>query len=86
MPKELKSPRMKALLAKGVRRTRREPRRRPSDGMMRNLVYLTLNNGWHYQVEWAHDTRIRPKPYVVVYAFPPSHRGCESAPYFLMAV
>lgn len=79
MAKELRSKRLRALLEQGNRKARRKSP--PSDGMMVNLVYLNLPNGWHYQVEWVHDTRFRPKPWIVAYGFSP--RSCGSADYFL---
>lgn len=79
MPKELRSKKMRSMLARAKRRVRR--RKRPGDGMMTSLVSETLPNGWHYQVEWVHDTRFAPKPWIVVYGFSP--RSCGLADYFL---
>lgn len=79
MAKELKSKRMKALLARGRRKAR--GKRPPSDGMMLGLINENLPNGWHYQVEWVHDTRFEPKPWIVAYGFSPRSRG--TADYFL---
>lgn len=82
--KELKSPRMRALLNSGLRKAKRK--NRPIDGMMYNLIYKTLNNGWHYQVEYVYDSRFYDKPYVVVYAFkPPKKFTCVAADYYLKA-
>lgn len=60
MPKILRSKKMKALLAIGKRRAKKAMR--PSDGMMTFLSCLTLPNGWHYQIDWIHDTRFSPEP------------------------
>lgn len=51
--------------------------------MMINLVYENLKNGWHYQVEYVHDTRFAPKPWIIAYGFSPRSQG--SADYFLKA-
>lgn len=83
--KELKSKTMKALLAQGIRRAKKT--KTPFDGHMTGLVYKTLRNGWHYQVEYVNDTRLMPKPYVVVYAFaPPADFSCRSADFYLTQV
>lgn len=79
--KELRSKKMRTLLALAKRRAR--PAKRPGDGMMTSLVYEHMKNGWHYQVEWVHDTRFAPKPWIIAYAFSPNHRG--AADYFLKA-
>lgn len=71
--KILRSKKMKALLAIGKRRAK--PNKRPGDGMMTSLSYLTLPNGWHYQVDWIHDTRFSPEPWIEVFAFAPGHDG-----------
>lgn len=57
---------LRKLYARGVKATK--GRKPPSDGSMVNLVHQ--NGGYsrhHFQVEWVHDTRFRPKPWVVVY-------------------
>jgi hypothetical protein len=78
--KELRSKAMRNLLSEAQRKVKRPP----LDGMMISLIYRTLRNGWHYQVEHIHDTRFRPKPYIVVYAFkPPRTYHARSADYFL---
>ena len=82
MTKLLRSRRMRDLLAEGVRKSKRM--RPPSDGTMTSLVYLTLKNGWHYQVEWVHDQRFQKEPWIIAYAFPPHHPGSVSAPYYLV--
>lgn len=83
MSKELRSKRMRGLLARGRRKARGHP---PSEGMMRSLINETLPNGWHYQCDWVYDLRIQPRPYIIAWAFPPSTRGCESARYHLLHV
>ena len=76
MTKELRSEKMRFMLESGIRRARRNRRLRPGDGMMTNLLHETLKNGWHYQVEWVHDTRFAPEPWDIVYAFHPrKHQG-----------
>lgn len=67
--KVLKSPAMRRFLAAGIRKARKHAP--PGDGGMFSLVYKTLPNGWHYQVEFIHDTRRNPKPWVQVFAFAP---------------
>jgi hypothetical protein len=66
---------MRALLAKGKRKAKANPRRLPSDGGLSNLHHETLPNGWHYQVDWLHDTRFYPEPWIEVFAFHPKHKG-----------
>lgn len=77
---------MRFLLETGIRRAKRNKKMRPGDGGMVNLLNETIKNGWHYQVEWIHDTRFAPEPYIVAYAFPPGHVGSAAAPYFLMSL
>lgn len=80
--KELKSKAMKRMLALGV--TAANKRHPPPDGLMVNLVYETLRNGWHYQVEYVHDTRHEDKPYVIAYGFaPPCRFNARVADVFL---
>lgn len=81
MGKELRSKKMRSLLAHGKRKARGHP---PAEGYMKQLVYETLPNGWHYQVDWVHDVRVAPKPYVVAWGFHPRTRGSQSAQYYLM--
>ena len=81
--KELRSKKMRSLLARGKRRATKN--RRPGDGGMTGLVNETAKNGWHYQVEWVHDTRFEPLPWIVAYALKPHHRGCHAADYYLRA-
>lgn len=83
MRKELRSKRMRDLIALAKRRAKRKSP--PSEGYMTNLVDLSLKNGWKYQVEWVHDIRFKPEPWIVAYAFPPHHQGSECAPYYLFA-
>lgn len=71
--KILRSKKMRSLLARGKRAAK--PNRRPGDGGMINLIHETLPNGWHYQVEWIHDTRFKPEPWIEVLAFRPGHDG-----------
>ncbi len=73
--KILRSKKMRALLAKGKRRAKREPRRCPGDGGLISLAHETLPNGWHYQVDWINDTRFTPEPWIEVFAFRPGHHG-----------
>jgi hypothetical protein len=75
MMKRLRSKKMKLLLERGKRLAKRRPNRRPSDGMMTGLINENGLRGWHYQVEWIHDTRFEPKPWIVAYAFSPSSHG-----------
>lgn len=71
--KILRSKKMKALLAIGKRRAKKA--NRPGDGDMTFLSCQTLPNGWHYQVDWIHDTRFSPEPWIEVFAFAPGHKG-----------
>lgn len=72
--KECKSMAMRKMLKRGLAMAKK--RKAPSDGWMSNLIYETKPNGWHYQVEYVHDTRFHLKPMVSVYAFrPPRFRG-----------
>lgn len=80
--KRLRTNRMLSLLRRGARIAKTKTK--PSDGMMYNLIYETLPNGWHYQVEYINDHRRNPNPQVVVYAFaPPRRMHARSADYFL---
>ena len=79
--KELRSPKMKSLLARGKRRATKA--RRPGDGGMVGLINETAKNGYHYQVEWVHDTRFALLPWIVAYAWKPHPVGSASADYFL---
>lgn len=77
-----KSFRMRKLLSQGLAKARKV--KRPHEGMMRSLIYKTLRNGWHYQVEYICDHRNRPRPCVVVYAFkPPADFTARSADLYL---
>lgn len=73
MPKILRSKRMRDLLARGKRIAKRKGC--PGDGGMIGLKWMTLPNGWHYQVDYIHDTRFAPKPWIEVFAFRPGHTG-----------
>jgi hypothetical protein len=82
--RELKSKSMQKFLKLGLRKAKRQFSI-PDDGTLCSLIYTTLKNGWHYQVEFVHDKRIRPKPYVAVFAFkPPLNFCCRSADYVLI--
>ena len=72
--KLLKSEKMRSLLKRGLRAAARGEA--PSDGYLSNLIYKTEPNGWHYQVEYIHDTRFHDKPYVTVFAFKPPRKFC----------
>lgn len=76
--KELRSRKMRSLLRQGLREARR-CLRPPSEGMLVNLFSEDLSNGWHYQVDYIHDLRFRPKPYVAVFAFRPPRRHCAAS-------
>jgi len=81
--KELKSKCMIKLLSRGLKRSKKT--KQPSDGNMFNLIHERKRNGWHYQVEYVHDIRIRENPYVVVYAFKPTvGGGSPVADYYLL--
>jgi len=81
VPTELRTEKMRSMLARGRRKTRQHLP--PSEGMMRGLINETSKNGWHYQVEWIRDLSA-PEPYVIVYAWPPGERfGGHLAKYFL---
>ena len=82
--KLLRSKRMRELLRRAIRKTRgKNP---PSDGYLVSLIYETLPNGWHYQVDWVTDSRFYKKPRVVVYAFaPPLRWHARSATHYLEA-
>lgn len=71
--KILRSKKMRSLLARGKHRAK--SKHRPSDGMMTGLIHETLRNGWHYQVDWIHDTRFKSEPWIEVFAFAPGHKG-----------
>jgi hypothetical protein len=73
--KILRSKKMKTMLAAGQRKAKREPHRCPGDGGLIGLIWQTLPNGWHYQVDWIHDTRFAPEPWIEVFAFCPGHSG-----------
>lgn len=73
--KILRSQKMRGLLAIGKLRAKRKPRLCPGDGGLSSLHHETLTNGWHYQVEWIHDTRFKPEPWIEVFAFRPGHDG-----------
>ena len=77
----LRSKKMRSLLARGKRLA--TAKRRPGDGMMASLINESLPNGWHYQVDWIHDTRFKPEPWIEVFAFRPGHRGCAAASHSL---
>lgn len=80
--KELNSPIMKKLLARGVRKAKKGTP--PSNGMLCSLFTHQLKNGWYYQCDYIHDTRIHDKPYVSVFAFkPPRVYWAKSAEYYL---
>jgi hypothetical protein len=79
--KELKSPTMRKLLRSGIRKAKKIGT--PSDGTMFNLIYKTLKNGWHYQVEYIHDGRMFESPYVAVFAFKPPVVGAAAATFVL---
>ena len=80
--KVLRSKRMRALLKRAIRKTHGQ--KPPNDGMMTSLIYETLPNGWHYQVEWVNDSRFYDKPTVMVYAFaPPRDFSARSATHVL---
>lgn len=80
--KELKSNPMRLLLARGLRIARRG--KIPNEGHMRSLIYKTLHNGWHYQVECIKDSRFALGPRVVVYAFrPPRTFNARKADFYL---
>jgi hypothetical protein len=81
--KELKTKKMKELLSRGVRKTYKI-KHTPSDETFINLIYKTMKNGWHYQVEYLKDSRFYTKPRVIVYAFkPPFTIWARSADYYL---
>ena len=71
--KELRSKAMKKLLKQGKNLAKKNGKL-PSEGSMINLIYKTLKNGWHYQVEHIYDLRVDKRKYVVVYAFKPGAR------------
>lgn len=54
-------------LKAGLRKVRRNKIGCP-DGMMVSLFWTPTRRG-HWQVELVHDTRFRPKPWVVAYFF-----------------
>ena len=82
--RELKSKSMQKFLKLGLRKVKKKSSI-PDDGTLYSLIYTTLKNGWHYQVEFVYDKRIRPQPYVAVFAFkPPLNFCCRSADYFLI--
>ena len=73
---------MRRMLARGLRDAR--SRSQPSDGSMFSLFTVDMANGWYYQVDFIHDTRLMPKPYVSVFAFrPPRDFSARSADLYL---
>ena len=80
--KVLKSKIMRKLLAAGKRKKSKIGA--PRVGSSCSLIYRTLPNGWHYQVDYIHDSRFYERPAVFVYAFAPGRgRGAVSADYVL---
>lgn len=80
--KVLKTPTMKDLLKRGVRKAKKM--RKPSDGMMFGLFTHEKKNGWYYQVDFIYDTRCNEHPYVAVFGFkPPRVYHAKSAEYVL---
>ena len=80
--KILKTAKMKSLLRRGINKAKRL-KSKPRDGMMYNLIYETLLNGWHYQVEYVFDHRVQSSPYVIVYGFKPGDASARMADYYL---
>lgn len=81
--KESKGKRLLQLLAEGISKAAKTTA--PPDGMMKSLVYETSKNGWHYQVEYVHDTRMYERPFIVAYGFaPPRRMFCRSADIYAM--
>lgn len=68
----LKTKSMKRYLRRGLKLAKTKTK--PSNGSFFNLIYETLKNGWHYQIEYVYDTRCNDKPYIAVYAFKPPER------------
>ena len=60
--------------AKAVRKSKCRATDRPSDGSFVSLVCEDMV-GYHIQVEWVHDTRFNPKPWIVAYAWGPRGRS-----------
>lgn len=63
---------MRRWLAKG--RHASKSRKPPTNGYLAPLYYKNrgIGSNWHVQVEWVHDTRIKPKPYIICFAWSPS--------------
>lgn len=77
-----KSPVMQRFLLSGIRKAKKMSE--PSEGMMKSLIYKTLHNGWHYQVDYIYDLRCHKKPYISVFAFkPPLDFTARSADLYL---
>lgn len=80
--KLLNTKKMKELLEKGVSQVK--SKKPPSDGGMISLFTEEASNGWYYQVDYIHDTRVMKHPYVAVYAFrPPRDFSARAADYYL---
>lgn len=79
--KLLRTPKMRSLFAEGKRIAKK--RRAPGDGTLVGLLNRDDSQGWHYQVDWIHDTRWNPRPYITVFAFSPKSHG--TADYYLDA-
>lgn len=65
---------MKQLLEKGLRKAKRM--KAPSEGTFCPLFNLDTKNGWHYQIEYVHDSRYEDKKFVSVFAFKPPRNFC----------
>ena len=61
---------MRKLLSRGLKMAKKT--KTPTEGYSTSLIYETLKNGWHYQVNYTRDQRVLKKyPFVTVYAFRP---------------
>lgn len=82
--KELRSKKMKMLLAKAFKKWIRDGKKIPSDGYMNSLIYEDSKNGWHYQGDIVNDRRFYKFPVINIFAFkPPRVYHAKSAEYVI---
>ena len=82
--KELKSKTIKAVAARARRRWKAVLKSElPSDGTLLPVLTHTAKNGWYYQADIVHDSRICGQPLLMtVFAFAPGHRYGEWATHY----
>lgn len=71
-------------MRKALKRAAKKVGKPPSDGSMLSLLYGDINkDGEHWQVEYIHDTRFRPEPYIAAYRWRKRGVGATIAQYVL---